>query len=62
MTSYGEPIKTVGLQSAHENRELRIACQGILYGENNHKDGQLLTATSRGEPCYFLLEHSFRGF
>jgi hypothetical protein len=32
----GEPVKTVALYSAHENRELRIAYQGTLYSENNH--------------------------
>jgi hypothetical protein len=40
----GEPVKIVGLQSAHENRELRIAYQGTLYGENNHTDTHYHTA------------------
>jgi hypothetical protein len=31
-----ELVRTVALQSAHENRELRIAYQDTLYSENNY--------------------------
>jgi hypothetical protein len=51
-----EPVKTVGLQSAHENRELRIAYQGTLYSENNHTASSLNKLLFSNKTVFFKLK------
>jgi hypothetical protein len=47
-----EPVKSLALLSAHENRELRIANQDTFYGENNthrpHFTSEITHHVSRG--------------